>query len=139
MNQNFFNLSKKKKRDVLTALLTGDSSEGMISNKELHALHKLLGDTSKVTSLTKKKTKKTKKRAATKKKNETKKKTTHYLTNDVFENLERVRNEIQSIVPESKQAGVSKSQIVNQALSLILKEFDDEGENSRLVRNIKKK
>jgi hypothetical protein len=139
MNHNFFNLSKRKKRDVLSALLTGDSSEGMISNKELNALHKLLGPTPKKPSANRKQPEKTKKTAARKKKKETQKKTTYYLSKDVFENLDRAKKEIQSIVPENLRSKVSKTQIVSQALTIILKEFEDKGENSRLVRNIKKK
>jgi len=139
MNSNFFNLSKRKKRDVLAELLTGDPSEGMISKKELNALHKLIGDTPKNISTSRNQPEKSKKSAAGKKKKDTKKKTTLYLSKEVFENLDRVKKEIRSIVPKNLRSKVSKTQIVNHALTLILKEFEDKGENSKLVRNIKKK
>ncbi len=42
MNFNFFNLSKRKKRDLLDELLVGTSPEGIISKKELNALKRLI-------------------------------------------------------------------------------------------------
>ena len=136
MNTNFFNLSKRKKRDVLFELLTDKPTEGVISKKELNALKKLIGDIPQIKLTHGKQPEKTKKITARKKKKETKKKTTYYISKEVFENLDSVQKEIQSIVPENLRSKVSKSQIVNQALTLILKEFEARGENSRLVRNI---
>ncbi len=136
MNTNFFNLSKRKKRDILSELLVGETSEGLVSKKELSALHKLIGNTQQVNSIHKKLPDKTKKIAVRKKKKEAKRKTTHYLSEEIFENLDSVQKKIRSIVPEKLRSKVSKSQIVNQALTLILKEFEARGENSRLVRNI---
>lgn len=64
------------------------------------------------------------------------KQTTYYLSEEVFENLESATNEIRTIVPENLRTRVSQSQIVNQALLLILKEYEPRGENSMLVRSI---
>ena len=139
MNSNFFNLSKRKKRDVLAELLSGKSSDGMISSKELNALHKLIGDTPKNSSISRKQPEKSKKTGAKKKKKDSKRKTTYYLSNEVFESLDRVKKEMQSIVPENVRSSVSKTQIVNQALTLILKEFDKKGKKSSLVLSIIKK
>ena len=136
MNPNFFNLSKRKKRDVLSELLTGEISEGMISKKELKALHKLIGHAPQINKTPDKQPEKTKKIAVRKKKKEAKRKTTHYLSEEIFENLDSVQKKIRSIVPENLKSKVSKSEIVNQALVLILKEFETKGEDSKLVRNI---
>lgn len=136
MNSNFFNLSKRKKRNVLSELLTGETSEGMISKKELKALHKLIGHASQINATPDKQSEKTKKIAVRRKKKEAKRKTTHYLSEEIFENLASVQKEIRSMLPENLRAKVSKSEIVNQALTLILKEFEAKGENSKLVRNI---
>jgi len=117
MNHNFFNLTKRKKRDVLAELLSGKSSDGMISSKELNALHKLIGDAPQNTSISRKQSEKSKKTGAKKKKKDSKRKTTLYLSNEVFESLDRVKKEMQSIVPENVRSSVSKTQIVNQALT----------------------
>jgi hypothetical protein len=42
MNSNFFNLSKRKPRDILFELLADKQSEGIISKKELNAVNKLI-------------------------------------------------------------------------------------------------
>ncbi len=139
MNPNFFNFSKRKKRDVLLELLTDKPFEGVISKKEINALNKLIGDTPQIDLTHGKQPKKTKKITAKKKKKEIKKKTTHYISEEVFENLECVKKEIRSIIPENLRSRVTKSQIVNQALTIILKEFEARGKNSRLVRNIVQK
>ena len=136
MNPNFFDLSKRKKRDVLLELLTGYPSEGMISKKELNSLHKLISDTSSLNSIHNKQREKTKKRAVGKNKKETKKKPTHYLSEDVFENIESVNREIRALLPENLRSSLSDSQIINQALTLILNEFKAKGKKSNLVRNI---
>ena len=138
MNHNFFNLSKRKKRDVLLELLTGQPSEGMISKKELNALHKLISDSPQLNSNHKKQLKKAKKIAVGKKKQESKNRTTH-LSQKVFKNLESLNREIRALLPEDIRSGISDSQIINQALTLILNEFKAKGKKSSLVRNIIKK
>jgi hypothetical protein len=136
MNSNFFNLTKRKKRDVLSELLADKSFEGLVSKKELNTLNKLISDTPHINSSHNKQTEKTKKTTLGKKKRESKKKTTLYLSEEVFENLESATNEIRTIVPENLRARVSQSQIVNQALILILKEYEARGKNSMLFRSI---
>ena len=42
LNTNFFDLSKRKKRDILSELLSDVSREGIISKKELFALNRLI-------------------------------------------------------------------------------------------------
>jgi hypothetical protein len=138
MNTNFFNLSKRKKRDVLYELLTDSQHEGIISNKELNALNRLVGNSAQAEPLQKRKQEKSTKKTARRKK-ALKRKTTYYLTDEVFENLDNAKKEIQAIVPEKLRSKVSKSQIVNKALSIILKEFEAKGGNSSLVRELVKK
>jgi hypothetical protein len=138
MNTNFFNLSKRKKRDVLYELLTDSQHEGIISNKELNALNRLVGNSAQAEPLQKRKQEKSTKKTARRKK-ALKRKTTYYLTDEVFENLDNAKKEIQAIVPEKLRSKVSKSQIVNKALSVILKEFEAKGGNSSLVRELVKK
>ena len=136
MNSNFFDLTKRKKRDVLSELLADKPLEGIVSKKELNTLNKLIGETLHINSSHNKQTEKTKKTTVGKKKKESKKKRPHYLSEEVFENLESATNEIRTIVPDNLRTRVSQSQIVNQALLLILKEYKARGENSMLVRSI---
>ncbi|UCD65846.1 MAG: hypothetical protein JSW69_07510 [Deltaproteobacteria bacterium] len=141
MNPNFFNLSKRKKRDVLTDLLLGKSSEGIISKKELNALNKLIEGQPAKKAPAKNKTKpvKTRKIAVSKRPQKVKKKTTHYLSQEISENLDKVQMDIRSRLPENLQSGISKSHIVNQALAIILQEFEAKGKNSRLMQTIVQK
>src|SRR5210317_22819 len=98
MNPNFFNLSKKKKRDILSELLAGETSEGLVSKKELSALHKLIGNTQQVNSSHKKRPDKTKKIASRKKKKEKRKKrkATHYMSEEVLKSLDSAVKKIRT-------------------------------------------
>jgi hypothetical protein len=136
MNPNFFNLSKRKKRDILSELLVGETSEGLVSKKELSALHKLIGNTQQVNSIHKKLPDKTKKIVLRKKKKEKKRKATHYLSEEVLKSLDSAIKEIRTGLPEKLRSNVSKSQIVDLVLAEVLDEFENKGEKSRLVRNI---
>jgi len=152
MNPNFFNLSQRKKRDVLSELLEGKSTEGIIGQKEINAVKKLVeGPPSNKTSVKKNnqppKTKKftvagpkikmTKNvTAADQKTRQTKKKKTHYLSHEISEDLDKTQMTIRSLVPEKLRYRISKSLIVNKALAMILLEFKAEGKNSRLMHTI---
>lgn len=133
MNPNFFNLSKRKKRDILSELLTGNPSDGIISKKELVALTKAIGETSRMDSSRRKKSKMTLSR---KKRVSKKEKKSYYLSAEVIRGLDSVTKEIQSYLPENQQPEVTKSRVVDQALTLVLEEFSTRGENSRLFRSI---
>lgn len=65
-----------------------------------------------------------------------KKKTTHYLPQEMFEELGDVKERIRDLVPEAVRGLVSKSGIINQALLQVLEEFEANGCNSELVRLI---
>jgi ribosomal protein S25 len=136
MNSNFFDLSKRKKSDLLSDLLDDKVSEGIVSKKELNSLNKILGTTPQTSPSLKKQQKKTKKTISKKKKKESKKEITHYLTEDVCEKLDSVSKEIKTIVPEKLQASVSRSQIVNNALTMVLKDYKKRGKKSLLFRYI---
>ena len=142
MDSNFFNLSKRKKRDLLSDLLEGRSTEGIISKKELNAVNRLIGKPLSGTSPSKvnRQTRKTKKlTAAVKKTRKAKIKTTHYLSQEISEDLNRTHIAIRSLVPGNLRVRVSKSFIVNQALAMSLQEFASKGKDSRLLRSILQK
>ena len=136
MNSNFFDLSKRKKSDLFSDLLDDKVPEGIVSKKELHSLNEILGTTPQISPGLKKQLKKTKKTTSGKKKKEAKKEMTHDLSEDVYEKLDNVSKEIKTIVPEKLQTSVSRSQIVNDALTMILKDYKKRGKKSLLFRYI---
>ena len=136
MNSNFFDLSKRKKSNLLSDLLDDKVPEGIISKKELISLNKIVFTTQQITPSHKKEKEKTKKTALRKNKKERDKKTTLCLSKEVFEYLDNVSNELRTIVPENLRPRITRSQIVNQALTLILKDYKEKGKNSRLVHSI---
>jgi len=142
MNSNFFDLSKRSKRDLLTELLLGESTEGIISKKELNALNKLIAAPSSNKAIAKLNTQPagTKKvTAAGKKSLKRKRKTTFYLSQELSDHLIKAQMTIRSLVPADRRLLISKSFIVSQSLAKILQEFETEGKNSRLFRAIMQK
>ena len=65
-----------------------------------------------------------------------KRKITHYLTEDTFENLVQAKMDIRKHVPEQYRSQISKTKIVNQALRMILQEFQLNGEKSKIMQTI---
>jgi hypothetical protein len=142
MNSNFFNLSKRKKRDLLLELLLGKDGEGIVSKKELNALHRLLDEhpAGRAPDKTKKRQSGTKKGISPHRSPKQKTiKTTHYLLPETVKNLTRAQEAIRSSLPEHMRSKISKSQIVDTSLSIILQEFSAKGKNSRLMRRITQK
>jgi len=140
MNPIFFNLSKRKKRDLLSELLAGKSTEGIISKKELIALNKIIESASipaagvAMGSPAEKRVKKFP--VARKKQFKVKKKTTFYLSQEILNSLNKVETKIQAARKRKYLSKISRSQIVDQALYLVLEEFTSQGENSRLMQII---
>ena len=117
-------------------MLADKNSEGFISKKELNSLNKLIGETSRLNSKHSKRSSKTKLAKVRKNHRATKKKTTHYLSKEVSDSLDSARNEIRTLVPDNFRSNITRSQIVDQALILILKDYKEKGKNSKLVRSI---
>ncbi|MFA6498918.1 MAG: hypothetical protein WC256_00130 [Desulfurivibrionaceae bacterium] len=69
---------------------------------------------------------------------DSKKKSTHYLSGEIFSDLDEARDKINDLVHQRLKSRVSKSQIVDQALRMILKEFEEKGEKSHLIKEILK-
>ena len=65
-----------------------------------------------------------------------KRKTTHYLTENTFKDLVRAKKDIRKHVPEQYRSQISKTKIVNQALSMILEDFQLKGKNSKIMQTI---
>ena len=65
-----------------------------------------------------------------------KRKTTHYLTENTYKDLVRAKKDIRKHVPEQYRSQISKTKIVNQALSMILEDFQLKGKNSKIMQMI---
>lgn len=65
-----------------------------------------------------------------------KKKSTHYLSGEIFADLDEAQDKINELVRQRTKSRVSKSLIVDQALRMILQEFEEKGEKSRLTKEI---
>ena len=141
MNPVFLNLSKRKKRDLLSELLSGKDAEGIVGKKELIALDKILESASSpaaVVALSSPAEKTVKKTpvATPKKQGMTKKKTTFYLSQEIIDKLNKAVKKLRAGKKGKHLSEISRSQIVDQALSLILEEFATQGKKSRLMRII---
>ena len=74
-----------------------------------------------------------------KKKKRGKRKSTHYLNEDVFDNLGEVKKSIKEYLPDGTKAIATKSRIVESAIKALLGEFEQKGEESYLVKELLKK
>ncbi|KPK23138.1 MAG: hypothetical protein AMJ61_16220 [Desulfobacterales bacterium SG8_35_2] len=141
MNTNFFDLPKRKKRDLLFELLTDVSREGTISKKEFYVLNSLIDNpsTKKATVTKNKQLKTTEKYTAEKEIHKTQIKATQYLSQEVYDNLDKAQIPFRTLVPEHLQSRISRSYIVNLSLNIILHEFKTKGKNIKLMHNIMQK
>jgi hypothetical protein len=69
---------------------------------------------------------------------ESKKKSTHYLSGEIFDDLDEARDKINELVHPRLKSKISKSRIVDQALRMILKDFEEKGEKSHLIKEMLK-
>ncbi len=68
--------------------------------------------------------------------NPTKKKATHYLTDEVFRELDDANNFLRGLLPPGSKLLTTKSKIVNYAVKMLLNDFESNGENSKLVKKL---
>jgi hypothetical protein len=66
-------------------------------------------------------------------------KATHYLTKEVFRELDVANNYLRGLLPPGSKLLATKSKIVNYAVKKFLDEFDSKGERSELVKKLLKK
>ena len=122
--------------DVLGDLLRGGGDTEFAS--ELDALDALITQTGaiiKSPSTTEKKKPSSQQRTPTK----GKKKSTYYVTEETFAHLDKAKVKIKQQVPATFKKHISKSQIINQALGMILRDFEIKGDDSLLMKRLMKK
>lgn len=122
-------ISQKKRRDILDDLFNTSDDNSPPGTEELEKL---------IRREHPKKKGKTphSKRGGKKEASKGKKKTTHYLSGEIFRELDEAKHKINELVPSPLRARVSKSQIVNQALKMILNDFEQKGEKSTLIKQL---
>ncbi|MFZ5760109.1 MAG: hypothetical protein ACOY32_10850 [Thermodesulfobacteriota bacterium] len=67
-----------------------------------------------------------------------KRKTTHYLTKEVFVELNQANDFLKGLLPAGSKLMATKSKIVNYAIKTLLEDFEAKGEDSELVKRILK-
>lgn len=131
----------KYNKDILEELLTDSHVHGYIRQRELDDIldvidNPFINDTSVYDysinlEPDRKEPQKKKKRSR-----QPKRKMTHYLPEDTFENLVRAKMDIRKQVPEQYRSQISKTKIVDQALRMTLREFQLNGEKSKIMQTI---
>ena len=128
-------MAAKNKHDIMDALLKGSVED---ASHETSSLTQLIHRTGEKASA-----KHPGGSASSREKKESlggdsKKKSTHYLSEEIFADLDDARDKINELVHQRLKSRVSKSRIVDQALRMILKEFEEKGEKSHLIKEILK-
>jgi hypothetical protein len=65
-------------------------------------------------------------------------KSTHYLTREVFKELDMANNFLRGLLPVGSKLLATKSNIVNYAVKMLLDDFDSKREESELVKKVLK-
>ena len=68
-----------------------------------------------------------------------KKKTTHYLREDVFDGLTQAKQILKRLLPEGAKGRASKSNLVNFAVNTLLREIEEKGVDSPVIKKILEK
>jgi len=131
----------KYNKDVLDELLSNSQVHGYVRQQELDELLEMIhnpffNDTSLYDysinlEPDKKEPEKKKKRSR-----KSKRKTTYYLTENTFKDLGQAKMDIRKNVPEQYRSQISKTKIVNHALSMILQELQLKGKKSKIMQTI---
>lgn len=72
-------------------------------------------------------------------KSHSKKKTTHYLSEEVYRDLDMANNYLKELLPSGSKLLANKSKIVDHAVKMLLDDFESKKEKSELVKIIKDK
>lgn len=67
------------------------------------------------------------------------KKTTHYLREDVFDGLTQAKLILKRLLPDGSKGRASKSTLVNYAVNTLLREIEEKGVDSPVIKSILEK
>jgi hypothetical protein len=68
-----------------------------------------------------------------------KKKSTHYLREDVFDGLTQAKLILKRLLPDGAKGRASKSNLVNYAVNTLLREIEEKGADSPVIKRILEK
>ncbi|MBU1405439.1 MAG: hypothetical protein KKA71_08370 [Proteobacteria bacterium] len=128
-------MSAKNKHDIMDDLLKGGEEDTTHEASSLAKLIHRTGETPIATAPAESSPGKEHKKPSP---GDSKKKSTHHLSEEIFEDLDDAREKINELVQPRLKSRISKSRIVNQALTMILKDFEEKGEKSHLMKEILK-
>jgi len=126
-------MAAKNKIDVMNELLKGFAEETTPEALSMAKLIHCLEDAAPAKNTAKKPPSPP---SPKKSREDRKKKSTHYLSKEIFADLDEAQDKINELVRQRTKSRVSKSLIVDQALRMILHEFEEKGEKSRLTKEI---
>jgi hypothetical protein len=118
------------KRDILGDLLTGSDQES------LPGLEELSGLLVRPAAAAPRKVARNRSREYCSEKI-IKKKVTYYLSPDTIEGINITLPEIRRTISEGGRKQLSKSQLVDTSMQLLLRDFEEKGESSLLIRHLK--
>lgn len=121
----------KEKKDILGDILSGSQNQVVEGLEELNKIINLKGISS-TTPGNPGKDLLTRKKAT----GESKRQTSHYLTESVFQKLGKTKYELRELFPSIPKSKVTKSRIVDLAITAILEEYEEKGLESNLIRKI---
>ena len=129
-------MGAKAQRDILGELFQGDTDLGAVPGLEelgslIHAcvgprgMERLPSGERKLLTLPKKR------RSGTRK-------TTHYLEGNIYEGLNLANVALKELLPDGAKSRASKSRLVNYAVSRLLRDIEEKGESSTVIKDILK-
>lgn len=129
-------MTASDKRDIMDELLKGTGGE---MSEELDELNKLIHrEVMRAKAEREAQQAEGKKTGRKRPKKDQKRKTTHYISEELFDDLDDAKARINQLMQKHLKAKISKSKIVDQALKMILKDFEEKGEKSPLIQEILK-
>lgn len=128
-------MAAKHKHDIMDDLLKGSSEDATPEAPSLAKLIHRAGETATAKPPAGSASDQSQKKAHG---GESKKKSTHYLSGEIFDDLDEARDKINELVHPRLKSKISKSRIVDQALRVILKDFEEKGEKSHLIKEMLK-
>lgn len=128
-------MAAKHKHDIMDDLLKGTSEDATSEASSLAKLIHRTGETASAKPPAESAADQDQKKAHG---GDGKKKSTHYLSGEIFDDLDEARDKINELVHPRLKSKISKSRIVDQALRMILKDFEEKGEKSHLIKEMLK-
>ena len=125
-------MNGREQRDILGELFRGDHALGPVAGlEELDALiHVCLPPKASGAP------KKAKLLPLKRKGFSARKKTTHYLREDIFDGLTQAKEILMRLLPNGSKSKASKSNLVNHAVNELLREIEEKGLESPMLKTI---